>query len=146
MPYQHSGLICITCTLFWVYTIWHCFEYHNFPKFSDPQSVRTPFKIMKIINFLCPKFSDVLRILKKVQEFLFPKYWTVNMTKNQDFKTDLRTVSFVFASDSCDQKGKKTHSSSCSVALWIPRNDKMVVQYGICIQRFIFIFEVWNFR
>ena len=51
--------------------IWH---YRNFPIFSDPTNVWTPFKIEKTINFLGLKFRDILRIHKKIQEFLFPKY------------------------------------------------------------------------
>ena len=62
----------------------------------------TPFKIEKTINFLSPKFRDILRIHKKFRNFCFQNSQMVNMTKNQDCQGSLRTLCFIFASVSCD--------------------------------------------
>ena len=77
-------------------------KYRNFPILSDLQNVRTPFKIEKIINFLGPKFKNIKNSLKNPGIYVSKLFGTVNMTKNQDYQGDLWTISFVFASVSCD--------------------------------------------
>ena len=55
------------------------------------------------------------------------------MTKHQGVRA-IYGPFLSFSQVSATIKQGKKHSSSCSIALWIPRNDKTIVLYSICFQ------------